>query len=321
MTESSSRLYGRLGATVGSGRVGVFGPFRTVVEVKSDAGTFFEVRDLADKVWHRSGTEKGAVDFLERNREQQVVEPVHVLEITDKMRDLFSSEGQPLFQTAPADEAMQAIKREDTGKLATAAQYARDGSLITFENLEAYGLFTQFVEEASDADVDYFGLTLHGETLQAMKDGISSFREKATESGLYSELELDAIMKLESEFNAAVGTNERAVVRLILDKNAVPEESFHEQSILQAASTTLAEQNTETWAKNIDQHPLFKKALEGAFGEDYNESSEAVRRHEFIAKLATGQYEYLNLDPETDREAAVDLVISWAEDYDAKTRV
>lgn len=210
---------------------------------------------------------------------------------------------------------MDEVVQRDTGELATAAKVTVDGSQMRFDNLEGYGFAVQALEQALDRDYSFFGATLQPNEVAKVRASLAAFRDSMGDN--YTIEEKRAVKNFVVNFNLAASNAKksfgRETVKLILAKEAIPEESVHEQRIQKMALDDVRKSQSPEYFDRVEKSPLFQNAE--VIKKNYGDTPKEIQVIEFTDKLIAGNFEELGIDPVKDKEAIIDLVVDWANDF------
>jgi len=209
-----------------------------------------------------------------------------------------------------ATQDMSAVKHRDTGELAKAARYTQDGNLIKFDNLEAYGLTMQFLEEAFGREMTSLGITIGAKDITKLKNVLKEYLE--TEP--LTPAEKIAMRRYIGSIEAAAQTTNGKALAFALVEAAVGEELVHSIRFAQAVTEHIEQTQSKEWIKRTTESDLFKKST---VGRNYRNQPKARQAIEFADKLMAGNFTDLGIDPVADYEPIIDAILDWANDYRA----
>jgi len=199
-------------------------------------------------------------------------------------------------------EGMKEVRHRATEDLAVNAKYTRNGSLIKFDNLEAYGLALQALEASQGKKLpDFFGQALSKQDAQQMQTVLAEFIP--TLKGKQK----TAMQRFAKTLDAA---SKEGIVRLALVPAAIAEESVHAVRLETMVADNVKNSQSKDWIDKTVASPLFKKST---VPQKYK--GKEIQSIEFIDKIVAGQFEDLGIDPVADREEIITAVQDWADDY------
>lgn len=207
-----------------------------------------------------------------------------------------------------ATPEMEAAVTYDTGRLATKAKFEVDGSTISLDNLDAYGIAHQAMQIFDPNYTHFFGVTLDGAQIKEVRTAMRKFAKDA----IFTKAEKEGFNRFIKAIDTAAKANPKPTVKFILMPEAIAHESAHEARIQTMATASVEGSQSKDWIKGVVSSPLFKRST---IADRYGRVSDAVQALEFIDQLIAKSYDELGLDPDTNANEIVDAIQAWADDF------
>jgi HAMP domain-containing protein len=256
------------------------------------------VKNVLDTVYHNDRTKSTVYAVM---RSEQVKSAIG-------NRGTFDPNDPNILRRVPTKPTpqMEDVVNYDTGELATKAKYSTEGSLVTLNNLEAYGLANQAIQAITGKTSHFYGMTLN-------PSNVAKFREMASEfvkdAGL-SPKERTAFNKFVKAIDKAAKTNPKETVRIVLLPDAIAEESAHEARMQTMASEAVEASQSQAWIDRTNARPLMEVTQ---LAKRYPDPT--IRAMELVDKLIAKNYDDLGIDPDEHADEILDIIADWADDF------
>jgi hypothetical protein len=211
---------------------------------------------------------------------------------------------------------MRKISHRDTGELATHARYTVTDSLFKFDNLEAYGLGVQIIEEGLNTGLSFLGIALQPEQVGAVSKASKAFVEEV-EFENYTEIEKEGFRRFVRDFTSAARCSKemygRSVVQFALTDSAVGEVLAYSTRIYTMADEDVRKSQSPEFFDKTIANPLFENS--NNFKKLYWDRPIAIQAISFTDKILVGCFKELEIDPVESQAEIIEFVVAWMEDY------